>query len=193
MDFKKTFKTPICELRWVNLVGQDVSFDKDGSQIKKVATGVIKDSKVADEINARIQAIWAECKDKLGLKKATCDNEVLKPIVDENGDFKGEWELRFKTNVTFPDGTENKIPIYNAKGKEVDIGSKKIGNGSQGIIHGEIAYYDAKAKKGLTLYLKAIQITKFVEYKVGVDAVDVSAEVGDDGFEAFDGDMEPAL
>lgn len=193
MSFKKTFKTPICELRWVNLVGQDVSYDKDGSQIKKVATAVIKDAEIAKEIELQIKNIWDECKEKLGLKKAINDNSVLKPVNDENGNFTGEWELRFKTNVSFPDGTENKIPIYNAKGKEVELGSRKIGNGSEGIIHGEIAYYDAKAKKGLTLYLKAIQITKFVEYKVGVEAVDVSNEVGDDGFEAFNEDIEPAL
>ena len=191
-SFKRSFKTPICELRWVNLQGVDTSINKDGSQNKKVACGVVT-GEVAEQIAAQIEAIWQEAKIEMGLKKNVANGNIIpKPIVDENGDMTGEYELRFKTNTYFADGKENKVPIYNAKGKEVDLGDRKIANGSQGIIHGEIGYYDVSGQKGLTLYLKAIQITKFIEYQVGVDAIDVSEQVSD-GFEAFDNEIAPAL
>ena len=70
--------------------------------------------------------------------------------------------------------------MYNAKGKLVEVGDLKIGNGSVGVISGAMDIYTNKTKAGqivdagVTLYLDAIQIIKLNEYTQdpGFEAVD---------------------
>lgn len=176
---KVSFKSPLGELRWVNIGqgGIDTSMEKDGSKMQKVAsvylTGEAKDKAITE-----LNTIWENFKTELGLKKGVqAKSTGYKIVIDkETGEETGEISLNFKTNAQFKDGKENNIRIYNSKGVEVDLGDKKIGNGSIGIIHGEAAYYDAAGSKGITLYLKAIQLKSFVEYTENIDALDISED-----------------
>lgn len=174
---KQAFKTPLCELRWVNISkeGADQSMEKDGSKMMKVATAIITDAQAKTNVANELNSFWDYCKEELNLKKGQAPKSLgFKELVDDDGNLTGEVSLLFKTNVTFPDGSDNVIKVLNARGKEVDLGDKKIGNGSIGVIHGEVAYYDAAGSKGLTLYLKAIQLKKLVEYTANIDAEDLS-------------------
>lgn len=183
---KVPFKTPIGELRWVNISAQgaDQSMAKDGSKMQKVATIYLTgDQKEA--VITELQRIWEAFKTEQGLKKGVLPKSTgYRFVTDEDGNETGEVSLCFKTNVKFPDGTENVVKVLNPKGQEINLGDRKIGNGSRGVIHGEAAYYDAQGTKGITLYLKAIQLTKFVEYQQNVDAEDLSAE-GEGDFDNF--------
>ena len=93
-----------------------------------------------------------------------------------------ETSFSFWTGVTWPDGSPTIVDIYNAKGKKVNLGGKKIGNGSKGSISGAIDVYTHSGSCGISLYLNAIQLSKFVEF-----TTDAGFEAMDDDEDAFDG------
>lgn len=178
-SYKVSFKTPIGELMWVNISkdGADQSMAKDGSKMQKVATIVLEGEKKEQVLN-ELQQIWEGFKTELNLKKGTAAKSLgWRAEKDKETDEEtGRITLTFKCNAKLPDGRESIVKVLNAKGQEVNLGERAIGNGSQGVIHGEAAYYDANGTKGVTLYLKAIQLTKFVEYQMNVNADDLSEE-----------------
>ena len=102
--------------------------------------------------------------------------------MDEDGEAiyeeTGKVEFFFSTGTTWPDGSQKKIKVYNSKGSEVNLGDKKVGNGSVGRISGNMAIYDVAGNQGINLYLNSVMITKFVEYVDGDDWSD-EAEDGD--------------
>lgn len=189
-SLKQPFKTPVGELRWVNISkdGIDNSMAKDGSKMQKVAT-IILSGDAKNKAITTLNEIWEYFKDDQSLKKGVQPKSVgWKALKDEDGNETGEIAIQFKTNAKLPDGRECIVKVLNAAGKEVDLQDKAIGNGSMGVIHGDAAFYDANGTKGITLYLKAIQLTKFVEYKLNVDAEDLS---GEGEFAGFDDDGIP--
>jgi len=104
----------------------------------------------------------------------------------DTGEPTGNVTFTFKTNTAFVqrDGTAKPtvIKVFRGNGAEITgpfhAGEKKAGNDSEGIIHGTMAIYDRNAAaRGITLYLSALQFTKFVEY---TGAVDVQAETTED-------------
>lgn len=178
-NLKVSFKSPLGELRWVNIGegGIDTSMEKDGSKMQKVAT-VYLTGEAKDTAISELNNIWEDFKNEKGLKKGVqAKSTGYKIVIDkETGEETGEICLNFKTNAKFKDGKENVIKVFNSKGVEVNLGDKKIGNGSIGIIHGEAAFYDAAGTKGVTLYLKAIQLKSLVEYTENIDALDISED-----------------
>ena len=100
-----------------------------------------------------------------------------KPKTDEEED-SGIWEFSFKTNTTYADGKTKKIAVYNANAQKIELGDKRIGNGSLGAISGKMKGGSYKKEYSVSLYLNAVQLTKFEEY------------VGDAGFDAQEGDFE---
>lgn len=178
-NFKVAFKTPIGELRWVSIQkgGIDTSMEKNGSKMQKVAT-VYLTGEAKDIAIKNLNDIWEQAKIANGVKKGIQPKSLgWKEVIDKDtGEATGEISIRFSTNATFPDGKDSNIPVLNSKGIPVNLGEKLIGNGSRGVIHGEAAYYDAAGSKGITLYLKAIQLTKFIEYEANVDAEDLSGQ-----------------
>lgn len=187
-SFKVAFKTPIGELRWVSIQkgGIDTSMEKNGSKMQKVAT-VYLTGEAKDIAIKNLNDIWEQAKIANGVKKGIQPKSLgWKEVIDKDtGEATGEISIRFSTNATFPDGKDSNIPVLNSKGIPVNLGEKLIGNGSRGVIHGEAAYYDAAGSKGITLYLKAIQLTKFTEYEANVDAEDLSGQDSESG-EDFD-------
>ena len=93
-----------------------------------------------------------------------------------------ETAFSFWTGTHWKDGKPVVVDIYNAKGKKVSLGGKKIGNGSQGSISASMDVYTHSGSCGVTLYLNAIQLTKFEEF-----TTDAGFEAMDDDEEGFDG------
>lgn len=106
---------------------------------------------------------------------------------------EGKMHLTFSTDTTFAKTGDTKvIKIYNAKANVVSLGEKSIGNGSVGYIAGAMGIYTSEkggkiVDAGVTLYLDAIQLTKFVEY-TGADAGFAADEDAEDGFSGVDAD-----
>jgi hypothetical protein len=86
--------------------------------------------------------------------------------------------------------------VFRGNGQEITdafhAAEKKAANGSEGIIHGIMAIYDRNAAaRGVTLYLSAVQFTKYVPYSGSMDVSSVTE--ADDGLDSEDGlDVTPA-
>lgn len=188
------FNTPVGNLTWVFINGNPKK-DAKGNERYVASLELHKDSAEFKEVEAKIKAFWAENKPKGARQKSNGIRVVQTKVegkTDDNGDQLYEdtdmMSINFWTGVKFPNGNEKTVKIHNARGSEVSLGSKKIGNGSTGAISGAMGIYDREDGKGVTLYLNAIQIKKFVEY-TGGDAG--FGDVGDDedGFEGVEGDF----
>jgi len=188
--------TPVGELAWVFITGQgkkDLN-DKDRfcASVKYPA-----DSAALKSVQAVLKEFWDNNKPK---GKARPKSTGIKEELDKQGDPTGFFLVNFWTGTTFPDGSPKVVKTYSSKGTEVALGGKKIGNGSRGAISGVAAIYQNGPNCGVTLYLNAIQLTKFVEFTddAGFGAVEDDDEDGwtgddlnEDGFEAQD-DPEPS-
>jgi len=186
------FHSPKGDLQWVTYEGEGK--ENMSGKLQYVANVVVAPEVAADLI-ATLEAFWEENK-PAGFKKAPKSmgyySEVEKnPETDEWDIETGRVSFAFKTGVEYSDGKPKVINIHNAKGNQISLGGRKIGNGSIGIIGGAMGVYENKQKgkvldAGVTLYLNSIQITKFEEYKDG-DTFEAQEE---DGFEGFDDSTE---
>lgn len=194
---KVNFKTIPGELRWVFLQpgGIDASMNKDGSKMVKQATIVFKDgSEELKQLQTKLDEIWEQFKAENNIKQKAYKSNGIRVIKDKDTkEPTGESALIFKTGASIakPNGTfvDTVVPIYDSKGLDITakMEGKIIGNGSIGIIHGSAALYEFGGTYGITLYLKAIQLLKFVEFTLnGVDVDDVSVEYPDAFGESFE-------
>ena len=180
------FKTKCCgEMYWVKgITEEDGSLNELSQKFERSATiRYPKDSEQAKAMMAEIRNFWEDYRTENKIKQKEPKTWGYKDVTDENGNSTGEIEFRFKTNAKFPDGSINKVKIYNAKGEDLtqsfideDI---KIGNGTKGVIHGTIGTYEYAKQHGISLYLKAIQITKLVKFEDDLQPDDLS-EYGED-------------
>lgn len=204
----ENINTPIGELNWVFING---SFKKDlnGNDRYVASLYLHKDSDEFKAVETKITEFWADNKPK----GAKCKSNGIKVVMEKDGGKTGddgeplyvETDMRsinFWTSPTYPDGSEKIIKTYNAKANEISLGSKKIGNGSRGAISGAMAIYDqGVASRGVTLYLNAIQLTKFEEFTGGDAGFAASNEEGGfegfaeeaDGFTSTEGEAKPRL
>ncbi len=183
------FVPPIGTLNWVFITGKGKKDLQDNDRF--VASLVYKkDSAEHKQIVETLDAFWEANKPK-GAKMKSNGLHVIK---DKQGNETDEVSLAFWTGIVYPDGTNKVIQLFNAKGAKISLGDKKIGNGSRGTISGVMAIYDnGPAARGVTLYLNAIQITKFVEYSedtgfTASDDEDGFTGVAEDNFEAVGND-----
>lgn len=176
MTIEAKIVTPVGQLRWVN-IAQPGKPDLNGRMRLSASVVFAKGSKELKAIEDQLAAFWEENKPK--------NAKVLKSNgIKEVKDNPNEVQVNFWTGTHYASsGEERVIKVYNAKGSEVQMGSNKIGNGTIGAISGNIGVYANGPNTGITLYLAAIQIVKFVPY-VGSDPGFVT--VSEDGFEGFD-------
>lgn len=185
--------TPVGELFYVNISGQGKeNYNEDGFEY--VASIRLTGEK-AETLKAQIDE-QAEKMPKDHFLKSTGYKELVKdsegnlrspsqrkPKTDDE-ENSGIFEFQFKTNTTFADGKTKKINVYDsgkggAKPKKVELGDKRIGNGSLGAISGKMKAGSYKDEFSVSLYLNSIQLVSFIEYE------------GDAGFETHeDGDFE---
>jgi len=186
--------TPIGELAWVFITGKGKE-DLNGKPRYCASIRYKNDSPELKSVTSVIMEFWDENKPK---GKAKPKSTGIKEEFDKEGNPTGYTMLNFWTGIEFPDGSAKVVKTYNAKGVEVALGSKKIGNGSRGAISGVAGIYANGPNVGVTLYLNALQLTKFVEYSGGAGFTAVKDEEGwtgddlnEDGFEAVE-DEAPA-
>jgi len=166
----------------------------------------------AKPVQKIIKDFWAENKDKYSGKKlsGTFLSEEMKVTEDkdEYGEpikmATGNYVLTASTNAAFKNNKGeinlNSIGIYTSKGVKLAaphplvVGEVGVGEGSQGIIHGEIAVTTFESKAYVKLYLKGVQFTKFVARELaGVDAEELDVEddgLGGDGLDVTDASGE---
>jgi hypothetical protein len=192
------FKTPKGEFTFVIINGEGHANQKGKLQYKASVVLDPADPKCI-AFKKLIDDFWAENKPKGAKKPNTCGyrpHTVKSTECDEDGDpiyeETGKLEFYSSTGTTWPDGSKKVIRVYNSKAKEVDLGTKKVGNGSVGYIAGNLDVYDVAGNQGVNLYLDAIQITKFVEYVAGPNFNVDDDEDGWDGEDVneFTGDEE---
>ena len=177
--------TAEAELAWVFIDGEGKA-DLNGKMRYVASLKVKSDTDGCKALKEAISTFWKENKPKGGKLKSSgyrteMENDGEK--TDDNGDQlkkeTGFTMFNFWTGTAFQDGNKRKIDIYNSKGNKVSLQGKKIGNGSKGAISGTMAIYDnGPSAQGVTLYLNAVQLTKFVEFS------------GDAGFGEEDGEFD---
>lgn len=182
------FQSPKGELQWVTIDGEGK--ENMSGKLQYVAN-VVMSAEDAAPLIAKLEAFWEENKPN-GFKKAPKSmgyypEKEKNPDTDEWDIETGRISFAFKTGTTYTDGAAKVINIHNAKGNKISLGGRKIGNGSMGIIGGAMGVYANQPKgkvldAGVTLYLNAIQLTKFEEYSTD----DSFAAQEEDGFEGFD-------
>ncbi len=201
MDTKRT-TTPKGELEWVIITGEGK--ENMSGKLQYVASIVLdpENDETAAAYITEIKDFWDEFKPK-GFKKAPksmgyYEHTTKTDETDEEGkaiyEPTGKTLLQFKTGTTYADGKPKVIKIFNAKAKEVFLGTKSIGNGTIGHIGGVMGVYKTMTPNGktivdagVTLFLDRIQIKKFVEYEQA-SGFDSSDE--DDGIDDGLGGME---
>lgn len=186
--------TPVGPLSWVQITGKGKeNYNKDG--FNYVATLTL-DEKTAAPLLAQIDEIAKGCPTTLKLKSkgyrpVFLDKDGNQFVETENREFDEKagdkktdlLAFSFATRTTFDDGKLTVIGTYNAKGDKVVLGERLIGNGTIGSISGKGKVYVNGRNTGVSLYLKAIQIVKYVPYEgdAGFAAVDDA-----DAFTGFD-------
>lgn len=182
------FKTPVGDLKWVIHNGEGK--ENMSGKMKYTADLVLPvDDAKAVALKASLDAYWADNKPSdLPPKKPAKSmgyRMEKEPILDAEGNKQyddggkvlsketGNIVFTFQTDTTYPSGDNKVVAIFNSKGNKVDLGQKKIGNGSQGQISGAMGIYAVKDTKGkvldagVTLYLNSIRLTKFVAFEAG--------------------------
>lgn len=196
--------TPKSDLVWIKITGEG---EENMSGKMQYLASIVLDPQ-NDEIHkayiAKIDAFWEANRPAEKRKAKSLGYYLNDPLLNKAGekqydeddklikDPDGKVLVTFKTGTTYPDGKKKVIKIYNSKNKIVSLGDAIIGNGSVGCLSGAMGMYvnkNNKTKKitdaGVTIYLDAIQLIKFVEY-TGGDAGFASEE--EEGFEGVDED-----
>ena len=178
--------TPVGDLNYVQISGQGkLNYNEDGYVY--VAT-VNLTGEPAEELKGKIDAVLGDVqkgenlkakgyrelmKDEEGIYTPTSNTKER----DANAEPTGIWAFTFSTATSFSDGKPKKISVYNSANPptRINLGDKKIGNGSKGAISGKLQRYKKGKDVGVSLFLNAVQLVDFVEY------------VDDAGFEGLEG------
>lgn len=180
------------QLMWMYIDGEG---KKDLQDNFKYTAQLKLTAEQAEPYVKEIDAFWEENRPaewKVTAKDAKLDKslKVGKPkaafSLGYSEDEEGFFVFSFKTNPTFPDGTRKVVSIYNLKANKISLAGKKIGNGSIGALSGIMSIYKGGGNCGVTFYLDAVQLRKFIEFSTdaGFESMD---EEG--GFEGIDDSM----
>jgi hypothetical protein len=193
--------TPVGPLSWVQITGQGkLNYNEDGYNY--VATLTL-DEETAKPLIAQIDEIAKGCPadkkfksngyrpvflDKDDKQFVETDNRVFD---EKNGDKKTNLlAFSFATRTKYDDGKPTIINVYNAKGVKVVLGDRLIGNGTIGSISGKGKVYVNGKNTGVSLYLKAVQVVKYVPYDGDAGFAAVEADDAFMGFDEADDDFQ---
>ena len=177
---KVRVETPRGEFQWITITGPG---KENLSGKMQYLANIAFDPKAPKwaALRAEVDAFWeANRPKKIKEPKSNgfYDEMVKTDETDEDGEAikkaTGRQFIAFKTNTEWSDGeggfTPNVIKTYNARGREVQLGSVKIGNGSEGVVLGSYDIYVNKTKQGaivdagVTFFLTKLKINKLVEF-----------------------------
>jgi len=142
------------------------NYDGDG---KEYSVTIVLDKKMEKAYRKEVLAFWEENKPSwAGDEPANWKNIVR------------DGKVYAKTQTEF-DGKHNEVPIVNHEGTKLDpeeFGS--IGDGSMGRLAITLSIYtQGKKKAGVSTFLSAVKLTKFVPYSGGGGANAFGQEDGD--------------
>jgi len=197
------YQTPKGEFQYPHLNRPDTREFDDGTTSKPAfKVNLLLEGEVADKLkaflNEQVDESFAEAKAELiaskdGKKVAKAKKmEKAYPYdaeVDAAGNETGRTIFKFKQNaeIKLRDGTIKAItiPVFDAKGKPLDLKTVKIGGGTVGYLAYSMRKYfmNATDKAGVTLDLQAAQIVTLVEY-AGKSATSYGFNTDEDGFSA---------
>ncbi len=131
----------------------------------------------AKEAMAHIDAFWKENRPR-GSKALPTHKGYMIGTDEETGEETGDVLFIFSTNPEFPSGDKKVVKVFTAKKpiREVVLDGKLIGRASVGRAIGTLAIYEYDGDYGLSLYLDAVSLSKFVPYVGGVDAEDIDED-----------------
>lgn len=183
------YETPVGDLEWVVIDGEGKE-DLKGDM--KYQINLVLEGDKAEAEMAKVRAFWEENRPKsikepksMGFQPHAVKTEEKDPETDKwIYEETGKTNFIFKTGTTYNDGKQKVIKVFNAKGAEVTLGDKKIGNGSRGRIKGVMAIYTVESKgkiidAGVTFYLNGVQLAKFVEFAGGPQFDEIEDEDAD--------------
>ena len=164
-------KTPKGELRWVYITGEGKE-DLNGNN--KYSAAVVLDDRIPEHA-AYMQEVQEYFNSNKPKNIDSAKSTGIYPLTEKAEDgskvtVPHMFYLSFKTGTTYQDGSQKVIKTFNSKAVQVDLGEQRIGNGSVGRIAGAMDMYYVKGPKGnvmqagVTLYLDAIMLTKFIPY-----------------------------
>lgn len=187
-------QTP-AKLSWVFINGDGSLNDMgDVPKYEYKATAILKRAEAQPYID-QLDSFWLEYN---GGKKAKAKSLGYKIETNDEGAETGNVTFTAKTNTGFKQKNGEVKPtvvrVFRGNGSEITVPfhekGLKASNESEGIVHGTMAIYDRNAAaRGITLYLSAVQFTKFDEYTSGVD-VETTEEEVDDGFDLAGDNIE---
>ncbi len=166
---KESFTTPRGQLKWAFVTG-------DGRKGKYSVVVSVPEA-LAKEAIATIDNFWKDNRPKQSKPRPKTTGYKYEED-DETGERTGNVYFSMSTGTMFPSGDAKVIKLFTAKApvREVQLGGKKIGEGSIGRGMGTLAIYEFEGSYGTTLYLDALSLSKFVEYIGGVDSNDVEVD-----------------
>lgn len=200
----KDIKTPKGTLQYVTITGEGRNGAMPGQpeNMQYMASIVFKkDSPEHKALLEQIKAVWDEYSKANGVKGAPKSNGI-KPVMKETDDLDeygakikvetDEVIATFKTNVKWTDGNPKVVDVFQPSGKkcteQIHAADWKIGNGTEGIIHGVASGNSVGGTHKVSLYLSAIQLAgNLVKYTgssiqadtlEGVDDMDFDADLG---------------
>ena len=192
----KPLKIGPAELNWIFISGDGRLNELAEPPKHEFSATARMPIEAAKPVMDAIMTFWQE----YAGKKAKPKSLGFKYEENDEGERTGYVLFSAKSNAFFTqkDGSEKKnvIRIFRANGQEITKqfhdAEKKAANGSEGILHVTAAIYDRSAAvRGVTLYLNAVQFTKFVEYAGSVEVEAVGEDI-DDGLDTDDGlDVAP--
>ena len=148
------------------LTQPDTRFDEIGHY----KTNIILSGEAAEDlkskINAEIEKSVALAKEKAKGKKVKTASAPYEDDVDDNGEPTGSTVFKFKTKaqITTKDGKviPNRVAIFDSKGTPMT--DCNVWSGSEMKVSAELVpYYTAMVGAGVSMRLRAVQITKLVE------------------------------
>lgn len=195
-------KTLIGDLIYVNINGEGVETAQTGQESRmqyKVTLECDTDGEIHKHIQAQVDTEWERYKKSFGLKGRPTKNKWGVPMtgitpkviddpngtIDEDtGEIKkvecGRTLITFKTNTMF-NGKPTKVMLFDSKGNDItddfEESGQIIGIGSRGVIHGIAQGNDKGDNHKVSLYLKAVQLSKFVPYEgTPIEAGEIEGE-----------------
>lgn len=203
----KDVKTAKGTLYYVTITGEGRNGAMPGQpeNMQYMASIVFKkDSPEHKALKAQIDDVWLEYSKANGIKGAPKSNGI-KPVMketdelDEYGAKKkvetDEVIATFKTNTKWTDGNPKVVDVFQPSGKkcteQILVADWKIGNGTEGIIHGVASGNSVGGTHKVSLYLSAVQLAgKLVKYTgtsiqadrvEGAEDMDFDADLSNEG------------